>query len=101
MTSLAAGLFNQPEEHSGAQLADRLETVENSLTSLTSDGDGRLSNLERSLEDLTQTSQQSQDSDTKYRRLRRQVRLTSRKYNVLGYKMYLDKLSVQPVEAQT
>ena len=75
MTSLAVGLLNQPEEHSGSHLAGRLEIVENSLNTLTADGDGRLATIERNLGDLTQSTQQSQDTDAKYRRLRRQVDL--------------------------
>ena len=73
LTSLAVGLLGQPEEHSGARLAARLESVENSLTGLTADGDGRISAIESSVADLKQLSQQSQDFTTKYRQLRRQV----------------------------
>ena len=54
-------------------MAGRLEIVENNLATLTADGDGRLATIERSVSDLTQSFQQSQDSDVKYRRLRGKV----------------------------
>ena len=71
LSSLAQRLGGQSEEHSGERLASRLESLEASLTGLTSEDGGRLVSLEDRLRTLQEAVQGSDNLERRWRRQRR------------------------------
>ena len=71
LSSLAARLGGQREEHSGEQLAARLESLEAKLTGLTSEDGGRLVSLEDRVRSLQEAMAGSDNLERRWRRQRR------------------------------
>ena len=71
LSSLAARLGGQREEHSGERLAARLESLEARLTGLTSEDGGRLVSLEDRVRSLQEAMAGSDNLERRWRRQRR------------------------------
>ena len=71
LSSLATRLGGQREEHSGERLAARLESLETSLSGLTSEDGGRLVSLEDRVRTLQEAMQGSDNLERRWRKQRR------------------------------